>query len=420
MIASSASSLWRQRDFLYLWGAQTVSQIGSQVTFLALPLTAVLFLDASPGQMGVLTALGAVPSILFGLHAGAVVDRRRRRPILLSTDLGRAALLSLVPLAWLMGVLSLELLFAVALLVGLMDLFFTVAYQAFLPTIVKRSQLVDGNGKLELTRTAAEIAGPGLAGGLIQVIAAPVVIAIDACSYVCSAVFISRIRTTETVPPPVEKGRRLWGDVRDGLNVVLGDQRLRAIAGARVLLNFFNAMLEAVFILYVTRSLDLGAATIGVIFMVGSLGFVAGSLLPERLTRKLGLGWTTVAAVALVGASDLLVSVAAGSTGVVVTLLILAQFFFGVGLTVFNVNQASLRQAIVPAALQGRAAATLRFVALGPVPLGALLGGFLGGVIGIRETLFLAAAGELTAAAWLWNSPLRLVRELPDAEPDRA
>ncbi len=419
-MSSAPTSLWRQRDFLYLWGAQTISQIGSQVTFLALPLTAVLFLDASPGQMGVLTALGAVPSLLVGLHAGAVVDRHRRRPILLSTDLGRAALLSLVPLAWLLGVLSLELLFAVALLVGLMDLFFTIAYQSFLPTIVRRSQLVDGNGKLELTRTAAEIAGPGLAGGLIQFIAAPVVIAIDACSYVCSALFISRIRAAEAVPPSVGTGRRLWGDVRDGLNVVLGDPRLRAIAGARALLGLFNAMLEAVFILYVARSLDLGSAAVGVIFMVGSIGFVAGSLLPERLARRLGLGRTTVAAIALVGASDLLVPAATGSTGVVMTLLIAAQFLFGIGLTIFNVNQASLRQAIVPEALQGRAAATLRFVALGLVPVGALLGGFLGGFIGIRETLFLAAAGELTAAAWLWISPLRLVQELPDAELNRA
>src|SRR5579884_2587585 len=227
-------TLWRDADFLKLWAAQTISQVGSQITFLALPLTAILLLDATPVQMGVLTALGSVPSLLAGLHAGAWVDRRQRRPVLIAADLGRAALLALIPLAWLAGRLSLGLIYAVALLGGLLSLAFDVAYQALLPHIVRRQHLLTGNSKLELSRTAAEMVGPAFAGWLVQLVAAPLTIAGDALSYVGSALLVWRIRAKEPVPREREPGRALLRtEIVEGLRAVFGNPWLRAIAGGR-------------------------------------------------------------------------------------------------------------------------------------------------------------------------------------------
>lgn len=412
MEATAGRTLWREPQFLKLWGAQAVSLLGSQVTFLALPLTAVVALDATAAQMGALTAASAVPSLLVGLYAGTVVDRRRRRPILIAGDLGRAALLATIPLAWAAGRLSIELLYVVAFLVGMLTLFFDIAYQAFLPSLIERERLVEGNGKLELSRSAAELAGPGLAGGLVQLLTAPIAIAVDAVSFLLSALLLSRIRGMEPAPPRGEVARRFWQEIGEGVRVVVDDPRLRAIAGGRGTLGFFNAMLEAVFVLYIARELGVGPALLGAIFAAGSVGFVVGALLPERLSKRIGVGAATVGAVILVGLSDLLVPLARGSLLVVVPLLFAAQFFFGLGLTVFNVNQASLRQALVPDRLRGRANGTVLFLASGLAPLGALLGGLLGEAIGLRATLTVAAVGELLAALWLWRSPLRTLRDL--------
>lgn len=413
MSSPPAPTLWRHPDFLTLWAGQAVSQIGSQVSFLALPLVAALALDASPLEMGLLTAAGAMPALIVGLHAGAIVDRHRRRPILIGGDLGRAAVLGLVPLAWAAGELSIGLLYAVVLLTGLLGLFFDLAYQAFLPAIVPRERLVEGNAKLELSNTAAQVAGPGLAGGLIQLLTAPVAIALDAASYLVSALFLARIRTPEPAPLRPNRTSRMVAEIREGVGLVFGDARLRSLVGGRGLLELFNAMLEAVFVLYVTRALGLGPAVIGIIFAFGSAGFIVGALLPGRLSARFGLGPAMVGGLALVALSDLIVPLASGARWVVVPLLVVAQFCFGLGMTVFNVNQISLRQAIVPGPLRGRAAATVRVVLAGVVPIGALLGGLLGGAIGPRETLVLAALGELAAALWIWRSPLGQVRTLP-------
>ena len=413
MTTAGGRSLWHHPDFRNLWAAQTISLIGSQVTFLALPLTAIAVLDASPAEIGVLTALGSLPALLVGLPAGAVVDRRRRRPILVGADLGRAALLALVPIAWALDALSLGLLLAVALLNGLLGLFFDVAYQALLPALLTRDRLVEGNSRLETSRTAAEIAGPGLAGWLIHVSTAPLAIAVDAASYVASALFLGRIRAQEPPPARLEAGSRLWDEIWVGVGAVFGDPRLRALAGGKGLLGLFNAMLEAVFFLFIARDLGVGPGLLGLVFAVGSVGFAVGSLLPDPVARRIGVGRATVAALALVAASDLLVPLASGSLVVVLPLLVAAQLFFGIGLTVFNVNAVSLRQSIVAGHLQGRASGTMRLMGAALVPMGALLGGVLGEVIGLRATLVVAAGGELTAAIWLWRSPLRAVRTLP-------
>ena len=408
-----SSSLWRSPEFARLWAAQAISQVGSQVTFLALPLTAVVVLGASPAEMGVLTAAGAVPSLLVGLQAGAWVDRRQRRPILVSADLGRAVALAAVPVAWWLGALSVPMLVAVALVVGLGSLLFDVAYQALLPAVVPRDRLLEGNGKLELSRTAAELGGPALAGGLLSVVSAPVALLVDAASFLASAALLVRLRVAEDLPAAREAGRRMLTEVREGLAVVAGDGRLRAVAGSRGLLGLFNAMLEAVVVLYLIREVGLSALAIGAVFAVGSVGFLVGAVLPERVAARIGTGPAMAAALALVAASDLAVVLAAGPPVVVLAVLAGAQFCFGVGLTVYKVGQASVRQALVADAMQGRVAATIRVVGEAAVPAGALTGGLLGAWLGVRETLVLAAVGEGLASVLLWRSPLRSLLALP-------
>ena len=409
------TGLWRHPDFVKLWTGQTISLVGSQVTFLALPLTAVLVLNATPAQMGFLTAAGALPSLLVGLFAGVWVDRRRRRPILIATDLGRAALLLLIPAAALLGVLRIEYLYAVAFLVGALGLFFEVAHHSFLPSLVGREQLVEGNSKLEISDSVAEIVGPGLAGGLVQLVTAPIAIAVDAISFLISALFLGLIRTPEPAPKPPDEQQNILGEAVDGLSLVSRNALLRAIAGSMSTLHLFNSVLEAVFVLYVTRELGIGPGLLGLIFASGSVGFLIGALLPGWVTRRFGLGSGIIGGLLLVGLSDLLIPLVGGSVVMVVRILVLmaAQFFFGLGLTIFNIGQVSVRQAVTPDHLLGRMNATLSFIAAGSVPLGGLLGGGLGEMIGLRPTLVLAALGEMLAVLWLILSPIRSLREQP-------
>jgi MFS family permease len=407
------AGLWRHADFVKLWASQTISLFGSQITFLALPLTAVLVLDATPAQMGLLTAVGAIPSLLVGLFVGVWVDRYRRRPILIAADLGRAALLMVIPVAAILGVLRIGYLYIVVFLVGTLELFFDVAHRSFLPSLVKREQLIEGNSKLAMSRSAAEILGPGVAGGLVQWITAPIAIAVDAISFLISALFLRGIRTPEAKPKPPDDQQSIWQEIGEGLKLVSGNGLLRAIAGCIGTLGLFNSVLEAVFVLYVTRELGIGPGLLGVAFASGSVGFLVGTLLPDWVARRFGLGPGLIGGLLLVGLSDLLIPLVNDSLAVVVIILVLmtAQFFFGLGFVIFNTGQVSLRQAITPDCLQGRMNATMSFVGWSIVPLGGLLGGGLGEVMGLRPTLLLAALGEILAVLWLLLSPMRSLRE---------
>ena len=405
-MAGDTRSLWHNRDFRRLWAGETVSQTGTRVSMLALPLVAALTLDATPLQMGVLAALVNLPALVVGLFAGVLVDRWRRRRVLIVADLGRALLLALVPFAWLLDLLRIELLYAVTLLSGALSVFYVVAYRSYLPALVSRDRLVEGNSKLEMSRSAAEFGGPGLAGVLVQVIGAPLAVVADAASFVASATLIGSIRTHERAVEPAADQRGVLGEAAEGLRLVLGDRNLRAIAGATATATIFSNVLEAVLLLYLTRALDLQPLTIGVIFAAGSLGFLAGAFLPERLTRRFGLGPVLVFSLAALGLGDLLIPLAAGPPTLVIGLLIAAQFFFGLGLTVFSVNQVSLSQAVTPPRLQGRMNATMLVLVSGATPLAALFGGVLGEVLGLRATLLLAALGEMAAVLWIVLSPV--------------
>ncbi len=394
----SPRSLWRTRDFRTLWIAHGISLLGSQVTFLALPLVAIVTLRATPFQMGLLGATGGIPILLFGLLIGAWVDRHRRRPALIVSDLGRAALLLTVPLAVVAGVLHLGLLLLVAFLIGTLSLVFEVAAQAFLPTLVPRERLTEANSKLELGRSAAEIAGPGVAGGMVQLVTAPFALLADAVSFVVSALLLASIRVVEP-PRPRDPDSRVREEIREGMRWVWRHPVLRPLTGATGILAFFNSLLEAVYLLYVTRHLALAPAALGVIFALGGVGFLLGAVGAGGVARRIGAGRTLILALALVGLGDLATPLVGGPP----------QLCFGAALAAFKVITASLRQGSTPDRLQGRMNATVRLLVEGLTPLGALAGGVLGQGIGLRPTLLVAVGGEVLAALWLLCSSVRRV-----------
>ncbi|MGH2558224.1 MAG: MFS transporter [Thermomicrobiales bacterium] len=404
--------LREHEDFRRLWLAQTISQIGGQISFLAVPLTAAVSLDASPAEMGILTAMGSLPALVVGLAAGVIVDRRARRPILISADLARALLLGMIPLSWLLGALTMPLLYVVAFLSGLCGLFFGLAYQSYLPSLVERKRLVEGNSALELSSSAAQVAGPAIAGWLVQLLKAPVAIAVDALSFVASAGLIARIRAKE--PPRAVGAIRstVWSDVAEGIRIVGRTPAIRALAAGDALIGLFNAMLEAVWILYLTRTIGMDPALLGAVFAIGGVGFVAGALLPGRIVGVVGVGPAMAIGIAVIGLSDLALPLAGHNLVVVVIVTAVGQFFFGMGVTLSNVAQTTLRQAIVPNALLGRVGGTLRVLGAATIPLGALLGGVLGQLIGLRPTLVIAALLETAVALWIWRSPLWSLRRL--------
>jgi len=394
----SLRGLWRARGFRMLWVGHGISLLGSQVTFLALPLVAIISLHATPFEMGLLGATSGIPTLLFGLLVGVWIDRHRRRPVLIATDLGRAALLLTIPFAAIAGILHLELLLFVAFLIGILTLLFEVAAQAFLPILVPHEQLAEANSKLELGRSAAEIAGPGVAGGLVQLVTAPFALLADAASFIASALLLAGIRDADS---------RVREEIGEGVRWVWRHPVLRPLTGATGILAFFNSLLEAVYLLYLTRHLALAPATLGVIFALGGIGFLLGAVAAERVARRVGVGRTLILALALVGLADLAVPLVGGPPQLIAPVLIGAQLCFGVALTIFKVIAASLRQGSTPDRLQGRMNATVRLLVEGLTPLGALAGGVLGQGIGLRLTLLAAVGGELLAALWLLCSSVR-------------
>jgi MFS family permease len=409
--------LWRHPEFLKLWTGQTISQFGTQISQLAIPLTAALVLTASPAEMGFLTAVEFAPFLLLSLFAGVWVDRMQRRPILIVADVGRAVALGSIPLAAGLHVLQMGQLYVVALVTGVLTVFFDVAYQAYLPVLVSRPHLVEGNSKLEVSRSVAQIAGPGIAGALVQLISAPLAVLVDALSYVASVISLLFIHVAEPPPArhprPAGKAGSIWLELREGLGVVLGNPLLRSIAGCTATSNLFGNALQAVFVLYVTRQLGLQPAVIGLIFSVSGPGALLGALTAGELARRFGLGRTIVGSIFATGLGSLLIPLASGPEPVIVGMLMLAQFVAGFGNPVYNINQVSLRQTITPDHLQGRMNASMRFIVWGTIPIGALLGGALGEVFGLWPTIMAMALAELTAPAWVIFSPVRQLRTQP-------
>ncbi len=415
---TTASSLWRHRDFMRLWASQTVSLFGSQVTNLALPLTAALTLKATPAQMGLLGAAGFAPFLLLGLFAGVWVDRRRRRPIMIAADVGRAAVLALIPVLALLHALRVEQVYAIAFVAGTLTLFFDVAYTSYLPSLVSRERLSEGNAKLEGSASAAGLAGPGLAGVLAQVFSPPLALIVDAVSFVFSAVFLRSIRVVEAPPAPTTREDGVWRGIGQGLRLLLGNKLTRATVSAAATLVLCSSIGSSVFVLYLTRDLRLPPALVGLVYLAGGLGALPGAVVCGAVTRRIGVGPAIVVGACAESVFKLLILAASGPPLVALAVLMVAETLAGFAAIIWDINQLSLRQGLTPTRLLGRMNASFRFLVWGMIPLGALLGGFLGVQIGLRATLTVSILGGLLAPLWVLFSPVRSLRILP-APPDR-
>jgi len=405
----SLPGLWKHHDFMKLWSGQTISLFGSSITLLALPLTAVLLLHATAFQMGLLTAATNAPFLAVGPFAGVIVDRLKRRPILILADLGRAFFLLLIPLTVVFHVLRIEYLDMIALVVGTLTVFFDVAYYSYLPSLISRDQLIEGNSKFETSYSLAQVAGPGVAGWLIQLLAAPNAIFMDAISFVVSGVSLAAIRTPEPSPSQTRR-QKIWVEISEGMRFVWQNAVLRALTVCSATHNFANSMLYTIFVLYLTRNLELQPVLIGTIFAVGSCGALVGALVGGRLAARFGVGPMIIGAQLLTVLASLFYPFAANPSIVVTTLLLAGgQAIWGLSRPIFNINQVSLRQTITPDHLLGRMTATSRFFSWGMLVFGGLAGGLLGEMIGLRAVLGLVVFVEMLATLGVLFSPVRAV-----------
>ncbi|HEU0246353.1 MAG TPA: MFS transporter [Gaiellaceae bacterium] len=399
--------------FRSYWGAHTISLFGDQVSLLALPLVAVLTLEADAAEMGYLTALALAPNLLFALHAGAWVDRRgRRRQTMIATDVGRAGLLCTVPAAYALDVLTLGQLYGVAFAVGALTVLFGVSDASLFVAIVPRERYVEANSLLNGSRAFSFVAGPSTSGLLVQALSAPGALLLDAFSFLGSGALLARIHPDEPPPDPER------GGVLVGLRWVARSSVVRATLLATATINFFNFVFFALFILYATRALDVSPATLGLVLGAGAVGGLVGAAVTGRVTRRIGVGPALIVGCVLFTAPLLLVPLAAGSDAVVLACLFLAEFGSGLGVMLLDISAGSIFAAVIPHRLRSRVSGAYTFVNYGVRVLGSLAGGLLGSAIGLRPALWIGVTGALLGFLWLLPSPVPQLRELPALAED--
>lgn len=415
MCPAERRSLWKSRDFSLFWSGALVSEVGDSITALALPLTAALVLHVSAFQLGALRAAGTAAFRMIALPAGVFVDRRRKRPIMLGADLGRMVLIGTVPVAAALGILSLAQLYVVALAAGLMSVFFDVAYQSFVPSLVGRDRLVEANSLMGLPSSFANVIGPSVAGALVAGLGAARSVAVDAGSFAASASTIALLRIREPKPSPPATKRRMSVEIAEGLRYVAKHRVLRRIVACTATANFFNGISSSVLVLFLVADLHADPAQIGLTFSLGSLGGVAGGVVAPRLARRFGSArmlWMSKA-----GLGWIMLAIPLARPGWGLLLVSLGQFVGSISAITYNVAQVSYRQSVTPPHRLGRMNASVRWVIWGTLPLGALMGGWLASSVGVRPTVLVGVLGSWMAVLWIVLSPLVKQRDIPGDAP---
>ena len=407
--------LWQSRDFRRLWTSLTITAFGAQITNLALPLTAALLLQATPFQMGVLVALETLPFALVSLHAGVLLDRVRKLPIVIAADIGRGVALLAIPAAAFTHVLSIEILYVVGFFCGVQNVVGGAAYQVLLAQMAGRKRLVEANAKITLGETSSALVGPGIAGLLIQALSAPFAIVLDAATFFVSALMLRRVEARNDVVHRAER-RSVSAEIHEGLLLVWRSRTLFALALVAGLWQVLHHMQIAVLILFATRELNLSAGSIGVAYMFGGVGCVIAAANAERLSNRFGVGSIIVYGLLLTAFGWQAFGLVSGPPWAATLALGIAMLVFDFGAVLYGINYLALRQAITPDRLLGRMTATMRFCTVAAAPLGSLIGGTLATGIGLRPTLLVVGAlGLALAIGAMMTSPFRSHRTLPAA-----
>lgn len=406
-------------DFTKLFIGETISQIGSQVTQFTMPLVAIITLNASALEVGVLNALKFVPVIVVAIFAGVWLDRRQRRPVMIACALGNVALIGLVPISSVAGFLSIGLLYVVITLTGSLTVIFDVGALSYVPSLVERDQLSDGNSKLQASGYFAGVAGPGLAGLIVGLITAPITLSIDAVSYLFSAAGLITIVKREPAQEKRADQPSIRHSLAEGFRAVYGTKLLRILLGQSATLNVGFGAVSTIFTLYAVRVLGFTPDKLGLALGSLAAGAFFGSLFAARVQRLIGLPMTLTLAIVGVCASPLLLLIPRNADVVSLLLAMLAWLGHGFGIGMWNVNTITLRQVLTPMRLLARMNATYRMVLFGALPVGALLAGLLGNAVGYWHATLISVLALTTPMAWLTFSPIFRLKELP-AGPDSA
>jgi len=409
---STPTPLLRNRNFLWFWTGEGISQLGAQFTNLALPVLAVTLLHATEWQVGVLGAAQTAAFLVVGLPAGAWIDRMLKRRVMILADLVRAVTLALVPLLWFTGTLEIWHLYVVGAVVGVATVFFDVSYQSYIPVLLPGEQVGSANSKLESTAQIAHIGGPGLAGALLTVVSAPVLLLADGLSYLVSAFALWRVRDTEQLSDPKER-QSLPKEIAEGLRFVFGHPLLWRITATTGTSNFFSTLIFTLESILILRILGLSPATFGIILGVGSVGGLLGALATPWIQRRIGEGTSISLSAVAMAAGVLAMPLSATFPGAAIPILIAGTFVVSFLVLVYNITQVTMRQRLTPPRLLGRMNSSIRFVVWGVMPLSALLAGVLGGAIGVVPTMWIGVAGGFLSCAFVLFSPLTTMRTLP-------